>query len=637
MGKRTPREFWEATVPGGFDEGMAWVERIYGDIDRIKPSETKDATGPELWKCYLTEQGRPRRGSKSVKPPNYFTTRLDKAKIEQFKKDVKDIQGMAPRQLSATMYASRQVMAYLADALYDGKGLPERGGERRIYATDGMWTGRLRREWGLFFDPHDKKAKGLDAAEEHSRKEKDRGDHRHHAIDAIVIAYCSRSVQIAWEEREKSADRDGVNTANEEAMEAYRRNNPLPPPAPFRTRKEFREAVRRAVFGDSELEKPICRRPVKRKLIGELHEAFPRGPVLDKQGAMTDKFTKKISVFDLKPNHLRVPDGWDERSAKLDEASVPQSQKRAIRKELASMPDLSPGKSGIVRDRALRDRIRKCLRSPDLDLGVLDPRRNTVKGGFTKSQLKKAIDAGKLKHASGVPINSVVLLWTVKEPVIISRSATDHATGNRYREYDASSNEGNAAAARAYIGGNQHHIEIRISQKGKWSGDMVSAFEAAQRKLARLRAFREAGIPKPESFRELPKVERNKFTPILRAIELAHPLVDRRDDDAKGGRFVMSLCEGETLLMKHKRTKEVGYFVVAKLDKPRSIVLVPHWDARAAKKGRKDAEGKRVPDSTRDEFSATPTDLEALAPPGHKHAVKVRVSPLGEIRERRGD
>ena len=56
--------------------------------------------------------------------PNATTPEI----IEQFKKDIKDIQGMTPRQDAATKYAARQVMAYLADAIFDGKGLPERGG-----------------------------------------------------------------------------------------------------------------------------------------------------------------------------------------------------------------------------------------------------------------------------------------------------------------------------------------------------------------------------------------------------------------------------------------------------------------------------------------------------------------------------
>jgi hypothetical protein len=93
----------------------------------------------------------------------------------------------------------------------------------------------------------------------------------------------------------------------------------------------------------------------------------------------------------------------------------------------------------------------------------------------------------------------------------------------------------------------------------------------------------------------------------------------------------MSLCEGEMLLMKHKITNEIGYFVIAKLDKPHNIVVVPHWDARSATE-RKDAEGKKVQDSNREQFAVTPADLKKLAPPGHPHAIKVRVSPLGQVK-----
>ncbi len=136
--------------------------------------------------------------------------------------------------------------------------------------------------------------------------------------------------------------------------------------------------------------------------------------------------------------------------------------------------------------------------------------------------------------------------------------------------------------------------------------------------------------------RNLPKVERTKFQPLLREIDKAHGIVNRSDNPEKGGRFVMSICEGETLLMKHKHTGEVGFFVVAKLDRPQSIIVVPHWDARSAT-ARKDADGKKVADSEREQFAITPTELEKLAPTGHLHAVKVRVSPLGTIRVMKGD
>lgn len=605
MGRRTPRQFWSDGP--GFEQGMVWVEGIYGEVKRPKPSEFKSATGDALWACY-------------------FNKRDDTAKVEQFKKDVKDIQDMTARQEAATKYAARQVMAYLSDALFDGKGLPERGGERRIYATDGLWTSRLRREWNLFFDPHDARSHGLSNDEERERKEKNRGDHRHHAIDAVVIALCTRQVQIAWEEREKRADNEGINTANEEEMANYRRLHPLDPPEPFTSIEEFREEVKRAVFGDEGSVRPICHRPVKRKLIGALHEETLFGPVLDKAGNLTGAYTAKKSVLSLDPNHLRLPRPETEKEAVERLAArrrcthgVSEREARKWARAVVSSPgyhpaiiDPPPGKSGIVRDATLRRRLRACLEEAGLD-----------PDNFSPAQVKKLHEAGGFRQASGVPINSVVLLRTMNDPVVIDRKRPDYSTGRMRRDSDP-------ASKRAYVGGNNHHVEIRVDDKGNWTGEIVSAFEAAQRKLARLCALREARIPKPDEFRKLPKAERRALSPVLRAVEQAHPIVDRRDDGAKGGRFVMSLAEGEMLHMKHKETGEVGYFVVAKLDKPRTVVLVPHWDARAATE-RKDAEGNKVPDSKREQFSIVPSDLKTLAPPGHEHAVKVRVSPLGRV------
>lgn len=610
MGRRTPREFWSAGEGGaGFETGMRWVEGIYGDVKRPKFSEIKSASGPSLWSCY-------------------FGKRDDANKVEQFKKDIKDIQEMTNRQDAATKYASRQVMAYLADALYEGKGLPERGGERRIFASDGIWTSRFRREWGLKFDPHDRRAKGLSAEVEHERKEKDRRDHRHHAIDAVVIGLCTEEVRRAWDKREREADLAGINTADDEQMAAYRRDHPIPPPAPFKSREEFREAVKRAVFGEGEFGKPVAHRPVKRKLIGALHEETLFGPVLDRDGNLTENFTAKKSIYALDPNHLRMPQLETPKQAierltarrmteKGEDARTARKWARGVVESKAYAPtrvDPPPGLPGIVRDVALRARLRECL-----ELAGLDP------DDFRANDVKKLADAGGFTQASGVPIRAFVLLRTMRDPIIVPRAQQEYATGQRVKATDP-------ASFRAYKSGSNHHVEVRADSKGKLTGTFVTAFEAAQRKLRKLRALREAKVPRPTQFRELPEAERKRLTPILREIEQAHPIVDRSDRDDLGGRFVMSLCEGETFWMKHKETGILDFYVLAKLSEVGGIVMVPHWDARAAGL-RKDSLDKPVPDSKREEFSARPSELKALAPPGREYAVKVRVSPLGVVTE----
>ena len=631
MGRRTPRQFWESALSGGYEEGITWIEKMYRGIERPKISAVKEATGQSLWACY-------------------FTRRDDLAKIAQFKKDVKDIQGMTARQEAATKYATRQVMAYLADALFDGKGLPERGGDRRIYATDGMWTSRLRREWGLFFDPHSSKAKGLSGEEHHVRKEKNRGDHRHHAIDAVLVAYCSQSVRNVWDAREKRADVDGINTADEAALETYRRLHPLDPPAPFRTTDEFRHAVARSIFGDGEIERPLCHRPVKRKLIGPLHKATQYGPVIDtwkhngtiNRELVEGRVTVRQAILGetpgdfLKVSHLRLPrlETDDEAIRRLarryrigkQQLTAPQAitfAKKLVKTKAFTRKfvDPKPEKGGLVRDIGQRRLLRHLLEQRGLN-----------PENYTQKELKQSIDLhGPLKNDADIPIHKVTLLWSNSDPVTILRDEYDHATSNR-RKLDRADFP---YTLRLYDGQNNHHIEIRsvnkLNGKQVWSGVVVTGFEVAQRKLARLRAFKRAGIPKSSVLRSLPIAERAKFKHSLRDAEQAHPLVDRSDNPDLGGNFVMSLCEGEMLFMKHKETGEIGYFVVAKLDKPQSIFLVPHWDARSATE-RKDSEGKKVPDSKREQFPVTPMDLKKLAPPGQPHALKVRVSPLGQVK-----
>jgi CRISPR-associated endonuclease Csn1 len=551
MRRRTPRDFWNEILAGGFDEGMSRVEKIYSEVERAKLSEIKSATGIPLWSCY-------------------FNKRDDLAKIDQFKKDIADIQGMTSRQLAATTYAARQVMAYLADALFDGKGLPERGGDRLIFATDGMWTSRLRRDWGLFFDPHESRVKGLTNEQEHERKEKDRGDHRHHAIDAITIALCTQQVRNAWEAREKQADKDGINTADEEAMERYRRDHPLEVPAPFKSREQLRDEVRRAVFGDGLPERPVCHRPVKRKLVGPLHKATQYGPALDKwvqggvkhQEPIAERVTVRQPILGdaptdfLKPSHLRLPrlESDDEAIERLarrlrigkhglsrDDAKKLARTRVKSKGFVRAMVDPLPEKGGIVRDVALRRLLRRRLEERGLN-----------PDSYTKSQLKKSIDeCGPLTHYSGVPIYNVVLLWSNRDPVEIKRDHYDYLTGERTKS-DAPN------TLRLYDSQNNHHIEIRVATNKKgaevWSGDIVTAYRASQRKLAKLSAIRDEGIPSAGKLRRLAKADREKFKNVLRQIEATYPIVDRSDNDEKGGKFVMSLAEGETLLMKHKHT-----------------------------------------------------------------------------------
>lgn len=79
------------------------------------------------------------------------------------------------RNITDTAYMSREVCAYLSDCLL----FPDDGKKVHVVPTMGRATAWLRRRWGLNL--------GVTG-------EKDREDDRHHAVDACVIAACSRSL-----------------------------------------------------------------------------------------------------------------------------------------------------------------------------------------------------------------------------------------------------------------------------------------------------------------------------------------------------------------------------------------------------------------------------------------------------------
>lgn len=86
------------------------------------------------------------------------------------------------RQLNDTKYASRQAAAYVS-RLYGG--LSDQHGTQRVFTVSGGITAQLRKGWRLHSILRDGPVAGDDR--------KPRDDHRHHAIDAAVVALTARS------------------------------------------------------------------------------------------------------------------------------------------------------------------------------------------------------------------------------------------------------------------------------------------------------------------------------------------------------------------------------------------------------------------------------------------------------------
>lgn len=96
----------------------------------------------------------------------------------------------ASRRLNDTRYISKLAARYLG-LLYGGRDRQQAQGpaKRAVFASTGMLTASLRRAWGL-----EAILKDADTPESARKPAKPRGDHRHHAIDAIVVALSSNAV-----------------------------------------------------------------------------------------------------------------------------------------------------------------------------------------------------------------------------------------------------------------------------------------------------------------------------------------------------------------------------------------------------------------------------------------------------------
>ncbi len=595
----------------------------------------------------------------------YFTKRDYARKWHNFTREVRDNE-WRNSQGSDTAYASTQVAAYLADALFDGKGLPERGGERKIFVTIGKYTSMLRRDWQLFKTLKKSKAGGevcISTEEEEELEQKDRGDHRQHAIDAVVVALTTPNIISAVAQRaamEESIFAEhghwpGQRSRRETCRQCHEYRNrsgrfpgeyePIVPPKPWDDVKEFRDLVLSQVGAPQSNDGlTVAHRPVKRRIAGAFHEDTLFGTIKDSEAL----FTGRIPCYSppdtwLKPAHLRVmkPETEKQSVERLtiryvnegcDKKTARNKAKGAVKQPsfVPQLVDPSPGKTGLVRDPALRQQMRQCLRANNIDPDNYEKSdmKRMVQDGllrmYSQPEWKKNSQSESPEKPTGIPIKSVVLLRTHTDPIIVPRKKWDPINKKMVREEHSRS-------FRVYVGGNNHHIEITEGEDGSWDGDIITNHKAAQRNAERLTKLREAGVPSIEKLRKMNKTDRRRYASTIREINRSYPVVNRADRE--GRRFVMSLAEGETICMKHPQTGKQGYFVVYKLDKPHVIHLKHHWDARPDG-GQKDDDGKVIPGSKREGFSVSAGDLKTKCSLGEgEPPCKVRIDPLGNPRK----
>lgn len=148
------------------------------EINRTKGNRTPHemfSGNPEEWEAILQRVRR-------------FKSSAAEAKLRRFQMDEVNLEEFVSRQLNDTRYASKLAAEYLG-LLYGGTS--DADGKKRIHALAGGVTAQLRNAWDLNGILNDGQTTDGGA------KLKTRDDHRHHAVDAVVIGLTSD----AWVKR----------------------------------------------------------------------------------------------------------------------------------------------------------------------------------------------------------------------------------------------------------------------------------------------------------------------------------------------------------------------------------------------------------------------------------------------------
>jgi CRISPR-associated endonuclease Csn1 len=232
------------------------------DIEHIIPfTRSMDNSFQNLTLCYVPEN-RSVKGNKTPNEaysgdPERYQAILDRvkkftgeramvsAKLKRFTMSEEELEDFLKvfrnRQLNDTAYAARLATRYVS-LLYGG--LADAQHEQRVFAPSGQTTAYFRNLWKLNSILND------GPTTEGGRFEKSRGDHRHHAVDALVIALTDAGMVKRLSDAAQRASSAG-----------RRRFATLEGPWP-----KFVETVREAIYSI------VVSHRVSKKVSGALHE-----------------------------------------------------------------------------------------------------------------------------------------------------------------------------------------------------------------------------------------------------------------------------------------------------------------------------------------------------------------------------
>lgn len=177
--------------------------------------------------------------------------------------------GFIPRNIVDTSYIAKLTAAYTDDNITFlplvenedtslGRGIL--GSKRHITVVNGNLTATMRHHWGL---ENILSQSG----------EKDRSNHLHHALDAIIIAYANDSLVKAFSDFKKTKEQNKAKLLAKEMQESeYKTSRRFFAPANFENNEAFRKEVERKILGDDENSGIFVSKPPRKRARGALHK-----------------------------------------------------------------------------------------------------------------------------------------------------------------------------------------------------------------------------------------------------------------------------------------------------------------------------------------------------------------------------
>lgn len=142
----------------------------------------------------------------------------------------------------------------------------EKGSKKHISVVSGSLTATMRHYWGL------------DSLLNGESEVKDRSNHLHHALDAIIIAYANDSIIKAFSDFKKTQEQNTARLIAKEISSAeYKTSRRFFAPANFANNEAFRQSIKGKIFGElgenGELSGGIfVSKPPRKRARGQLHQ-----------------------------------------------------------------------------------------------------------------------------------------------------------------------------------------------------------------------------------------------------------------------------------------------------------------------------------------------------------------------------